>query len=208
MPFCHARLKRQWRPAGYPCVLRHLGDHIRKRRIDLGLQLKEAANLLGAHPTSVANWEKGKRAPAVVQWPKILEFLEYDPRPKEESVGERLKRHREGHGWSQPEAAARLGVSSSVLWRWEIGQRQPKGKYLAKVYWFLGDDPRPAPETIGERLKRHRERLPLPMRAMATALGVAESTLCRWETGYRAPTGENLMRVEAMLNSSSDVPPP
>ena len=164
------------------------------------MQLKEAAKVLGAHPTSVTNWEKGQRLPAVAQWPKIVKFLGYDPRPKEEGIGEQLKRHREGHGWSQSEAAVRLGVSSSVVWRWETGQRQPKGKYLAKVRWFPGDDQSPAPETIGERLKRYRERLAVPMRVMAKALGVAESTLCRWETGEREPTGEYLAKVEAVLD--------
>jgi len=33
---------------GYPRELRHLGDHLVKRRLDLGLRQKEAARRLGA----------------------------------------------------------------------------------------------------------------------------------------------------------------
>ena len=170
--------------------------------MDLGLQMVQAAKALGCQATSVANWEKSKTEPGTTHWPRVLEFLGYDPRPKKESVGEQLRRHREGRGWSQPETARKLGVSASVLWRWESGQRKPKGRYLEKVHAFLGDDPRPAPVTAGERLKRHRERLGVTLTAMAKSLGVVQSTLCRWETGEREPTGEYLMRVEGMLKRS------
>ena len=78
------------------------------------------------------------------------------------------------------------------------------GKYLAKVYAFVGGDPRPTPETVGEQLKRHRERLGLTLTAMAKRLGVVESTLCRWEAGERVPAGAHLTRVEAVLMRVAD----
>jgi transcriptional regulator with XRE-family HTH domain len=134
----------------------------------------------------------------------VLEFLGYDPRPKEESLGEQLRRYRESRGLSQRDVATTLGVSASVLWRWESGQRKPKGKYLAKVYAFVGGDPRPTPATVGEQLKRHRERLGLTLTAMAWRLGVAQSTLCRWEAGEREPAGTHLTRVEAVLMRVAD----
>lgn len=177
---------------------------MQKRRLDLGLTWKAVAAQVGAGATTVANWEKGRTAPATTHWPRILEFLGYDARPKEETVGEQLRRHRESRGWCQSDVAGTLGVSVSVLWRWESGKRKPKGKYLAKVYAFLGDDPRPMPATVGERLKRHRERLAVTLTAMARRLGVAQSTLCRWEAGEREPTGPYLARVEALLMRAAD----
>jgi transcriptional regulator with XRE-family HTH domain len=158
LPFCHVVLRQELKPARYPNILNHLGDHLKKRRLDLGLNQKQAAKLLGCHATSVANWASGATVPALAQWPKIIEFLGYDPRPNVETVVDQLKRYREGRGWSQVEVAEKLGVSSSIVWKWETGRRHPNGKYLAKVYWLLGDDPRPEPRTYGERLKRHRER--------------------------------------------------
>lgn len=100
---------------------------------------------------------------------------------------------------SRAEIATWLGVSESVLWRWESGQRQPRGRYLARVYAFLGDDPRPAPASIAEQLKRHREELGLTLTAMAVRLGVGQSTLWRWEAGEREPQGEYMRRVEQEL---------
>lgn len=185
---------------GYPNEPKHLGEHLRRRRLDLKVLQREAAERVGVHEQTYRNWERGK-APVVVQWPNIIRFLTYDPRQPQESLGERLKLHREGHGWSQKEAAARLGVSPSVLWRWETGLRTPKGTYLAQVYSLLGGDPRPLPPAVGGRLKRHREQLGLTMAAMAAELGVAQSTLCRWETGEREPQGEYRARVEKRLTS-------
>lgn len=167
--------------------------------MDLRLQLKEAAKRLGTGATSVAQWESGARRPAIRQWPALLRFLGYDPRPQEERLEERLKHHREARGWSQDEAARRLGVNPSVLWRWETGRRQPKGRYLERVYSFLEDDLRPAPSTTGERLKRYREQSGVTLTAMAKCLGVAQSTLCRWESGEREPSGVYLDRVEREL---------
>ena len=203
MPFCYVTLKGQipkQLPANYPHVLNTLGDHLQKRRLDLGLQWKQVASLIGTGATNVANWSKGRTGPGTRHWPKVLSFLGYDPRPRHETVGAALKHHRETHGWTQADVAGRLGVSVSVLWRWESGQRHPVGRYLAKVYGFLGDDPRPDSITIGQRLRRHRERLGLTLTGMATRLGVVQSTLCRWESGEREPEGEYLIAVDQELS--------
>jgi transcriptional regulator with XRE-family HTH domain len=134
---------------------------------------------------------------------RAIQFLGYDPRPVVETLEEQLKRHREGLGWSQEEAARKLGVSPSVLSWWETGRRKPRGRYLAKVYALLNNDPRSAPTTVGEQLKRHREELGLTLTAMAGQLGVVQSTLCRWEAGEREPQGEHLVRVTHLLVDGS-----
>lgn len=133
LPFCHVRLKARWYSATYPHVLNHLGDHLRKHRMDLGLQLKEVARRLGAHATSVANWEAGRGGPDLRHLPQVIRFLGYDPRPDAESVSERLTRFRTGRGISQAEMARQLAIDPSTLAKWEVGRREPQGKYLAKV---------------------------------------------------------------------------
>lgn len=133
MPFCTATLKGEWKAAGYPITFNHLGDHLRKRRLDLGLQMKQAAKLLGAHAQSLTNWEEGRTAPAVRYVPAILEFLGYDPRPVPEDLAGRLIHHRVGLGLSQEAFARLLGVDPGTLRRWESGSRRPQGEYVMRV---------------------------------------------------------------------------
>jgi transcriptional regulator with XRE-family HTH domain len=163
--------------------------------------MKEAATLLGCQAQSVANWETGKRAPAPWFWQKIVQFLGYDPRPREEPLGERLRRHREEQGWSQLEMARRLGVSLSVVGRWEAGRCRPKGGYLAKVTTMLAGEQSAAPAsvTVGERLRATRTLQNLSLQAMADRLGVGLATLSRWESGEREPAGKHLARVTDLL---------
>jgi len=79
LPFCTARLTAAWKPSDYPKEFRHFGDHIRAKRLDLGLQIKQLAARLGSDEGSVACWENGSRRPSLRKLPKILEFLGYDP---------------------------------------------------------------------------------------------------------------------------------
>lgn len=101
--------------------------------MDLGLQLKQAAKQLGAQATSVANWESGTTKPDLHHLSLVLQFLEYDPRPVPETIAGRLMHYRVGRGISQLEMAHRLGIDPSTLARWERGEREPRGKYLATV---------------------------------------------------------------------------
>src|SRR5258705_267944 len=57
LPFARVRLRGQIpKPvlANYPSVLKTLGDHIQKKRLDLGLTWKAVAKQIGAEATSVA----------------------------------------------------------------------------------------------------------------------------------------------------------
>jgi transcriptional regulator with XRE-family HTH domain len=176
---------------------------LRKRRLDLRLQLKQAAKLLGAHAQSLANWEEGRTAPAIRYIPRLIHFVGYDPRPKVDVLADRLKRHRTALGFSLRAAAEQIGVDPGTLTRWERGPRQPEGKYLARVFSFLGEDPRPAAATIAERLKRCRAALGWSQRALARRIGVSPSTVERWEVGHRNPgVGHRttLERLEDLVN--------
>ena len=46
----------------YPLQVNHLGDHLRKRRMDLGLTRKAAAKLIGTNAWSLKGWEENVRA--------------------------------------------------------------------------------------------------------------------------------------------------
>ena len=99
LPFCHVRLKGQKPPAGgYPTELRTIGDHIRKRRLDLGLRQKDLAELLGVNVNTVTNWELGRSQPVLPAIPRLIQFLGHSPFPKPKSFSERLKGYPRLHG--------------------------------------------------------------------------------------------------------------
>ena len=61
---------------------RTLGDHIRRRRLEMKLTQKEVADQLGVVPWTVLNWEKGRTQPLIKFIPAIVGFLGYDPFPQ------------------------------------------------------------------------------------------------------------------------------
>lgn len=133
LPFCTATLKSDWRPAGYPIVLSHLGDHIRRRRLELGLLQKNVASQIGTHTQTVCNWEIGDTSPALPWLPGIIRFLGYDPRPVPVTMADRLKHYRTGLGVSRKAMAKRLGVDPGTLCKWERGICEPKKEFLRRV---------------------------------------------------------------------------
>jgi len=57
-----------------------LGEHLKKRRLELHLHQSQLARLLGVDRVSVQNWERGIHEPNAKVTPKVIGFLGYDPR--------------------------------------------------------------------------------------------------------------------------------
>ncbi|HUX92421.1 MAG TPA: helix-turn-helix transcriptional regulator [Ignavibacteriaceae bacterium] len=80
MPICKITLiAKKPISKAYPVVLNSIGDHIRKRRVELKLFQKDVAELIGVQTDSIVNWELNRFTPQVHQLPKIIEFLGYVP---------------------------------------------------------------------------------------------------------------------------------
>jgi transcriptional regulator with XRE-family HTH domain len=109
------------RPKPYPEHPRTLGEHIKKRRLELGLTQAQAAKVLMINPSTVLNWETGQTTPAIPSMPAILAFLEYYPFPKPTTVGERLLQKRRECGWLIREGAEVLGIDPGTWRDWEVG---------------------------------------------------------------------------------------
>lgn len=105
-----------------------IGDHIRKRRLDLGLLQKEVAERLGVTKWTIRNWELGWSAPAIRCIPEIVRFLGYSPLPTPELLAERLLCFRRLRGISREKLARSLGIDPATLWRWESGRAVPSPK--------------------------------------------------------------------------------
>jgi DNA-binding transcriptional regulator YiaG len=94
---------------------------------------KDVASQIGTGATNVANWSKGRTAPGLTFWPRIIEFLEYDPRPRATTIADALVRHREGQGLSQKQLAMQLRIDPSTLAKWERKERVPTGQLRGRV---------------------------------------------------------------------------
>ena len=113
MPLVRFRLKCA-RPKAYCENPQTLGQHIRKRRLELGLTQKQAATSLGVNPWTVLNWETGQHEPPIRSMLGVLDFLGHDPFPGPSTIGERLLQARREYGWSIREAASRFGVDPTT----------------------------------------------------------------------------------------------
>ena len=92
LPFCHYQLTgRKPSPLPYPALLTTLGDHLRKRRLDLGLLQKDLAEKLRVDEMTICNWETNRTSPQLHLIPKVIAFLGYDPHDTQlSSLGERI----------------------------------------------------------------------------------------------------------------------
>jgi len=71
----------------YPKHLKALGNHIRAKRLDLGLLQKDVAGIIGVTTDTITNWEKGRNQPMHWHYLKINKFLGYSPFEQLKSVG-------------------------------------------------------------------------------------------------------------------------
>jgi transcriptional regulator with XRE-family HTH domain len=109
------------KPSGYPLTVRTLGDRLKRRRLDLGLQRNEVAFRLKVDPTTVRNWEEGRTLPAVRHYPAIGAFLGTNRLPEPTTPAEALRYARVERGLSLRAMARELGVDPDTLSRWEAG---------------------------------------------------------------------------------------
>jgi transcriptional regulator with XRE-family HTH domain len=96
-----------------------IGDHVKKRRLDLGLKQKEVAARLGLHFATLQLWERGIGDPGVKALPNIIAFLGYVPFEGEATFGGRISFLRRRCGITQEELAAMVGCNPSTILRWE-----------------------------------------------------------------------------------------
>jgi transcriptional regulator with XRE-family HTH domain len=114
----------------YPEKLKALGDHIRKRRLDLGLLQRETAERMGVDETTICNWESNRTSPQIHQVPEVIRFLGYNPLQVPETLSDTLRLARKVQGLTQKEMARRLGIDPTTLARWERGKSRPSRKLL------------------------------------------------------------------------------
>jgi transcriptional regulator with XRE-family HTH domain len=146
LPCCHVTLSTSKpKDRSYPAELNTIGDHLRKRRLDLGLLQREVAKQIGVTACTIQYWETNRVVPALRFRPQIIEFLGYDPshRSPDQSLAEVLKAQRQRLGMSRKKLAALLGIDESSLAHWERGEHHPTERSLKIINVFLATRPEP-----------------------------------------------------------------
>jgi DNA-binding XRE family transcriptional regulator len=92
-----------------------LAEHLYQHRKKSKQLQKEVAASVGITKESYHNWERGTSIPLPNYFPKLIEWLGYDPLPTPTSYGQKLKHHRLRNGLSQKEAAKLAGVDHQTF---------------------------------------------------------------------------------------------
>ena len=143
LPFCHYTLKGpRPKPNEDPKQLKTLGDHVRRRRLDLELYQNEAALRIGVDKTTICLWETNHATPSVRNMPGVIQFLGYTPHRRIANFGDWLNMVRTSSGLSEETLAEQLGIDESTVANWERGWRQPTARLLTRVKQFFGALPR------------------------------------------------------------------
>jgi transcriptional regulator with XRE-family HTH domain len=123
-------------PHGYPVELRTLGDHIRKRRLDLGLLQIEVSATIGVSENTVWNWEHGIE-PELIHVPAVLAFLGYVPWKEPEDPIGRLAYFKKVKGLSFERLGVLMGKDPEQLNDWLSARVRPCKKSIDRITLFL-----------------------------------------------------------------------
>lgn len=122
----------------YPKLLKTVGDHLRTRRLDLGLLQRDVAGLMCTDLKNICNWELNHKQPSLHYLPRIVEFLGYDFwTERAGSIGGLLRMYRNTHGLTQKKFAKVIGIDPTTLSRIERGKRNPMPSTVKKITQFL-----------------------------------------------------------------------
>ena len=113
-----------------------IGDHLRRRRIELGLYQKDVATRLGVTTSTVWNWENtGSVNLRFI--PQIIEFLGYNPISQPEDLLERLSWYKQVNGLSLERLGVEMGRDPEQLADWLSGRHYPCQRNREEIEGFL-----------------------------------------------------------------------
>jgi len=137
-------LKSRWRLTaakvipGYPDNLEHICDHVRKMRLDRGLNRTTVAAELEIDSVSLKNWEEGRTETEVRFYPRIIQWLGYNPLPEGGTRGERIRNERLRRGWSRKQLARVTAVDEATIGRMESDTPRLARRLIQVVLHVLG----------------------------------------------------------------------
>jgi transcriptional regulator with XRE-family HTH domain len=113
-----------------------LGDHLRRRRLELGLYQKDAAAKIGVTTSSVWNWEHNWTIdPRYI--PRVIKFLGYNPIPCPKGLMDRLAWYKQVNGLPLEALGAVMGRDPEQLADWLSGRHRPCRRNQEEIEKFL-----------------------------------------------------------------------
>lgn len=111
-------------PKPYHFELLTIGDHIKRKRLESGLLLREAAKIMGVRMETVIHWESGQTLePNLKAWPHIIRFLNYCPYKPCPLLHQKSAMWRKSNGYSLKHIAKLLSVDERTYKKFEDGCR-------------------------------------------------------------------------------------
>ena len=123
---------------GYTKLPQTIGNQIRNRRLELGLEQTEVADMISVSHNVIGILERGEMQPNSIHRPKIVQFLGYVPWPIDtKKLGGKLEHARLLKGLSMGDVAKRIGTIKTTVMRWEKNAYRPKPEVLKKLSELL-----------------------------------------------------------------------
>jgi transcriptional regulator with XRE-family HTH domain len=126
------------KPKGYPGNLNHIGDHIKAKRLNGRLQVKELAKILNITPATLINWEQGNNKPTTTHNKAVINFLGYCPLPTTlkliKSIGQQVRLKRMYEGLTAKQLARIIGIDTTTILRWESRDTNPTCEKICKCF--------------------------------------------------------------------------
>jgi DNA-binding XRE family transcriptional regulator len=131
-----------------------IGQHLKKKRFELGIRQIEAARRLGVSDRTLSLWECDHVPPVWANQPRIVAYLGYDPftdptvgRPRGNettgvaflaqsgplSLGHQIVERRMELRKNRKQCAQEMGISAKTLQAWETNRYQPSSTLLKRL---------------------------------------------------------------------------
>lgn len=128
------------------------------------------------------------------------------------TFGERLKELRSKHKWSQDQLSELSGFSHQVISNYERDYRQPDFEGLitlstlfgVTIDYLLKGDGAEVVETFGMRIKKLRTNQKWTQEHLADQIGIDRVTLTHYESSYREPDFEKLIKIARIFKVTTD----
>ncbi len=125
---------------GYTKEPQTIGNHIRNKRLRLKLEQKDLARLLGIKYRTVASWEIRGVVPHWEHFPKIIQFLGYNPLPMDNiTIPGKTKLCCVLKGLSKLQLSRQLSIDARRLKDWEDGKGEPEQGVKDKLEQMLSE---------------------------------------------------------------------
>ncbi|WP_020677932.1 helix-turn-helix domain-containing protein [Geopsychrobacter electrodiphilus] len=115
-----------------------LGDHLRRRRIELGLYQKDVAAKLDVTTSTVWNWEN--RGSVDLRFiPRVIAFLGRNPIPQPDNLLEKLSWYKLINGLTLEQLGVEMGRDPEQLADWLSGRHEPCRRNREEIEIFLAN---------------------------------------------------------------------